>query len=206
MSTSSSYHHGSVPETTLAVARAMLDRMPAGQLSMRELAREAGISHAAPYKHFDDRRGFLVALAAQCMGAFLHAQQEAMAAAPAGERLLRVGEAYVRYGAEHPHAFALIFDTEISPPANPPPALEPLIAAHATLLRDAIADALRAGRLPAGADPATLGAALWSQAHGLTQLVITGRIPAGHVATTLAAFLGPGTSAGGSTPRAESAT
>src|SRR6266480_4862833 len=103
MSTSGSYHHGHVPQATLDAALAMLKRMPAGQISVRELAREAGVSHAAPYKHFGDRRGFLVALAATCMAEFLHAQQQAMTVAPTGERLLRVGEAYVRYGVEHPH-------------------------------------------------------------------------------------------------------
>jgi AcrR family transcriptional regulator len=177
----------------------MLERMPAAQISVRELAREAGISHGAPYKHFGDRHGFLVALAATCMAEFLEAQQQATAATMPGERLIRVGEAYVSYGAAHPHAFALIFDTEVSPPADPPPALAPLIASHAALLHDAIRDALHAGLLPADVDPATLGAALWSQAHGLTQLVIAGRIPPGQITTVLAAFLRPAASPPGDT-------
>jgi AcrR family transcriptional regulator len=172
----------------------MLERMPAGQISVRELAREAGISHAAPYKHFGDRHGFLVALAAGCMAEFLDAQRQAVASAAPGDRLLRLGEAYVRYGAAHPHAFALIFDTEVSPPTDPPAALAPLITSHAALLHEAIADALHAGQLPADADPAALGAALWSQAHGLAHLVITGRIPPWQVTAALAAFLRPATS------------
>jgi AcrR family transcriptional regulator len=172
----------------------MLERMPAGQLSVRELAREAGISHAAPYKHFGDRHGFLVALAAGCMAEFLDAQRQAVTGAAPGERLLRLGEAYVRYGAAHPHAFALIFDTEVSPPTDPPAALAPLIASHAALLHDAITDALHAGQLPTDVDPAVLGAALWSQAHGLAHLVITGRIPPARITTALAAFLRPANS------------
>jgi AcrR family transcriptional regulator len=187
-----------VPQTVIAAARRMLERMPAGQVSVRELAREAGISHAAPYRHFGDRHGFLVALATECMSEFLAAQHKAMSAAPPGEKLLRVGEAYVRYGAKHPHAFALIFDTEVSPPDKPPAALAPLINEHSDLLRDAIADALQTGRLRADTDPATLGGALWSQAHGLTELVITARIPPNRIPPTLAAFLQPT-----STPRTQ---
>ena len=52
---SSRYHHGHVRDATLDGARDLLQRIPAHQISLREVARLAGISHAAPYKHFPDR-------------------------------------------------------------------------------------------------------------------------------------------------------
>jgi len=189
MSTAQSYHHGNVPQATIEAAQALLQEMPAEQISMRELARAAGVSHGAPYKHFGDRHGFLVALAARCMADFLDAQQRALDGAPRGDRLLRVGEAYVHHGTAHPHAFALIFDTAISPPGHPPDLLGPLIDHHSQLLREAITDALDAGRLPSQIPVQTLASALWSQAHGLTELVITGRIPPTAIEPVLATFL-----------------
>ncbi|SIM02784.1 Putative TetR-family transcriptional regulator [Mycobacteroides abscessus subsp. abscessus] len=58
------YHHGDLRAAILTSAADMVARRGATELSLRELAREAGVSHAAPAHHFGDRRGLFTALAA----------------------------------------------------------------------------------------------------------------------------------------------
>lgn len=177
MSTSDGkYHPGDVPERVLNAARILLDDAPASEISVRELARTAGVSHAAPYRHFGDRPGFLVALAAHCFAEFIDQQRAAYDAAAPGDRLLDVGLAYVDYATECPHAFALIFDPAISPGSDPPVSHRPLIEAHTELLGAALADAVASGRLRSDVPADELGAAMWSAAHGLASLITCGRI------------------------------
>lgn len=185
MSTSS-YHHGTVRESTLVVARQMLEDLPAHQISMREVARAAGISHAAPYKHFTQRSDFLVALAARCMAEFIAAQADgAQEATDPRERLIRLGTAYVDYGVDHHHAFALIFDPEVSPPGAPPAELAVLVDQHTALLSGAVQDGGHAGLFPNQTPPVDVAAALWAQVHGLTQLVVLGHVERNRVIDVL---------------------
>lgn len=176
MSTSR-YHHGTVRESTLEVARQMLEELPSHQISIREVARAAGISHAAPYKHFAQRSDFLAALAARCMAEFIAQQAEAArGAADPRQRLIRLGTAYVDYGLDHRHAFALIFDPEVSPPGDPPPELAGLVDQHTALLSGAVHDGAQAGLFPGLTPPGDVATALWAQVHGLTQLVVLGHV------------------------------
>lgn len=185
MSTSS-YHHGTVRETTLNVARQMLEDLPPQQISVRKVARAADISHAAPYKHFAQRSDFLAALAARCMREFIAAQvSAAQEAVDARDRLIRLGTAYVDYGIDHPHAFALIFDPEVSPPGAPPAELAALVDQHTSMLSDAVADGAKAGVLPDQVPPGDIATALWAQVHGLTQLVVLGHVERSRITDAL---------------------
>src|SRR5215218_4956407 len=89
------YHHGDLRDTLLRAAERMADADVAGGFSLRELAREAGVSHAAPYRHFRDRDELLLALAERWMGQFVAAQEEATGSGDARADLLEVGSAYV---------------------------------------------------------------------------------------------------------------
>lgn len=190
MSTSSSYHHGDLATAVLTAARRLLQTTPAEQLSVRELAREAGVSHAAPYRHFGSRDGFLAALAAHCFEEFLGVQQAAFDAAGPGDRLLAVGEAYVRFGIAHPHAFALVYNADDGPRSSSAE-LASLAGRHEALLHQAVADAFAHHRLPAGADPGDVGAALWSLVHGLTALTGHRYLDGDRVNAILSALLLP---------------
>src|SRR5215210_5327 len=65
MSIRGSYHHGDLKATILAEAAVLVSQRGADGLSLRELARAAGVSHAAPAHHFTDRRGLFTALATE---------------------------------------------------------------------------------------------------------------------------------------------
>ncbi len=169
------YHHGNLREDLLRAARDLIERTPVAELSLREVARIAGVSHNAPYHHFADRTELLRALNTVAMAELLAAQESAAAAAlDPRERLIAVGMAYAGYAVAHPNAFALVYDPDYCIPGSPSTDSGPLIAANEALL----------ARLVSEAEPtlddagtAALAAALWSTVHGLASLVSSGHLP-----------------------------
>ncbi len=105
----SAYHHGSLPAALrAATADLIAEKGPSG-FSLREVARRAGVSHAAPAHHFGDAEGMLTSLATEGFATLA----DALTAATDGiddatERLARIGAAYGRTAAEHPGHRALM--------------------------------------------------------------------------------------------------
>ena len=185
------YHHGNLRQALLDGAFALLATRPATQLSLREVARAAGVSHAAPYHYFTDKDSLLKAVGTESMRRFLQAQQEAVARQLAPlERLVALGLAYVGFAQAQPNAFALVFDAQLCPPGSPNAESAPLIAANEALLRDCVLALLQA-RGAAGAEAEALGAALWGTVHGLAQLVMGGHLPFAAVEPSLRSLLAP---------------
>src|SRR2546430_6260512 len=97
------YHHGDLRRTLIDAALRIVEQVGPGALSLRELARHAGVSHAAPYRHFASREALLAALAAEGFRG-LGAEMAALAS-DGGDPLARfaaLGLAYVRYAVAHP--------------------------------------------------------------------------------------------------------
>ncbi|HEX6835154.1 MAG TPA: TetR/AcrR family transcriptional regulator, partial [Polyangia bacterium] len=146
------YHHGDLRRTLLDAALAIVAQAGPGALSLRELAREAGVSHAAPYRHFASREALVITLAAE---GFLGLGAE-MARSAEGEtnplrRLRAMGVAYVSYAVSHPGHFRLMFGSEARQRAED----SELARAGAPTLQsliDVIAEGQRVGQLRAG-DP-----------------------------------------------------
>lgn len=169
MTSTRPYHHGDLRRALLAAAgAAVADVGPAG-LSLRDLARRAGVSHAAPAHHFGDKAGLLTAFAAE--GYDLLAQELVEAQQRTGE-FLEVGVAYVRFALAHRAHFEVIFRPDLYHADEP--------AVRAARVR--AGDALRAGigSLPGGrrGDGAEVAAvAAWSLVHGFATLYLTGALP-----------------------------
>ena len=143
-------------------------RSGVGEVSIRELARAAGVSHAAHRHHFASRTGLLTALAAEGHRLLAAALEEA-----AGTSFLEVGVAYVRFARDHPGHFTVMFT---------PDALDrddaELAAARARTFAvlQAGVDALAAdGRVN---DARAAVVAGWSLVHGLATLAATGNLVA----------------------------
>jgi AcrR family transcriptional regulator len=139
------------------------------QLSLRELAREIGVSHAAPRRHFSDRQALLDALA-EVGFQRLEAQLRA-ACAEAGEdfppRLLATVTAYIRFATEDAALLELMFTSKHRPGA------ERLAAAAApafTLMNELIVQGQKAGELAAG-DPERVGVVLFATMQGIATLI-----------------------------------
>jgi AcrR family transcriptional regulator len=106
------YHHGDLRAAILTEAARLVAERGADRVSLRELAREAGVSHAAPAHHFIDRRGLFTALAAQGF------ELLAAALAEARPRFLAAALAYVRFAIEHPGHYRVMFDKSLLDPSN----------------------------------------------------------------------------------------
>lgn len=105
---SDTYHHGDLPRALLRAAAEAIADDGADGLSLRDLARRAGVSHAAPAHHFGSRRGLLAALAVEGQDLLTEALEAAL---PSGFE--RVAVAYVRFAAEHPGHFAVLHRSDL---------------------------------------------------------------------------------------------
>jgi len=185
------YHHGNLRQALLDAALRLLADVPAAKLSLRELAREAQVSHAAPYHYFSDRDELIRAAGVEGMRRLLQAQVDAVALAVAPRaRLLALGHAYVRFAAREPHSFALVFDPQYCQPGEPTADMAPLIAENERLLADCVARAQSAGVLPP-VPPGPLATALWGTVHGLAQLTMAKHLDLPAAEEALDALLPP---------------
>jgi len=108
------YHHGDLPNALRAAAADLIAERGLGGFSLREVARRAGVSHAAPAHHFGDTTGLLTSLAIQ---GFAYLGDSLVAAAEGiddpVERLVAVGRAYVRVATVHPGHCQVMFRTDV---------------------------------------------------------------------------------------------
>jgi AcrR family transcriptional regulator len=174
----SSYHHGALREALLEAAERVLERDGLAGLTLRAVAREAGVSHAAPTHHFGDLTGLVSELAAIGFRQF----SAAMAGASYDRSLPQMAQArarahaYVHYAQAHPGLYGLMFRTERLDMSRP--SLNE--AANASFA--GFAGTIGAGRHEAiSAQALTLdqGAALvraWSLIHGFTMLLLDDRL------------------------------
>lgn len=185
----SAYHHGNLRQALLDAGFALLARTPATQISLRELARAANVSHTAPYHYFHDKQELIHALGVESMRRFVQAQKAAAeAAARPEERLLAMGMAYVNFAATEPNAFNLIFDPAYCKPGEPTDDIAPLIAENEELLRALTVEAQQLGVLPHDAD-GSAAAAMWAAVHGLSMLITAGHLPIEVAAPALRSLL-----------------
>ncbi|MEV5569282.1 TetR/AcrR family transcriptional regulator [Spirillospora sp. NPDC052269] len=157
---SSSYHHGDLRRTVLSAAVAAIEESGPSGWSLRELARRAGVSHAAPAHHFGDKAGLLTALAAEGFDLLAAALTEA------GDDLLDLGVAYVRFAAEHRAHFEVMFRPELYRADDP----------EVTAAGDRTA-ALLDRAVGAGSPDSDAALAAWSIAHGFAGLWLSGALP-----------------------------
>ena len=161
-----SYHHGDLRRMLIAAGREMIARDGPAPLSLREVARAAGVSHNAPYRHFAGREALLAAIAAAGFAALRQALMAAAQAAP-DLRLMELGKAYIRFALDHRADFLLMFGSELSK-ADHPELKEAAEAAFDALRRTVARD-------PApGLEDRTIRA--WALAHGLAHLVADGQL------------------------------
>ena len=187
---SGGYHHGNLQAALEDAALELLETTSAAKISLREVARRAGVSHNAPYHHFGDRAALLQALGVRGMAELLAAQEKAVAAADSpAQRVRALGSAYVHYAAEHPQAFSLVFDPDYCAAGTPSEQMAPLIARNEELLAAEIEALVATEPAFAGRDPAALAAAMWSTVHGMAQLVMLGHLPVEVAEPALAALV-----------------
>lgn len=173
------YHHGDLARALEDAALELLECMPAAEISLREVARAANVSHNAPYHHFADRLGLLKVLAERSMASLLARIRDAEVGADTPQDvLLQGGIAYIRFAVEHPHAFDAIYDPTVCVPGSPTATMAPLIADLEGVLTDAAADV--------GLDGPGDVPALWGLMHGLGTLAAAGHLDVADAETSYA--------------------
>ncbi|MCY9786107.1 TetR/AcrR family transcriptional regulator [Nocardiopsis sp. EMB25] len=160
------YHHGDLRAVLLANAeRALAERGPAA-LSLRELAREAGVSHAAPSRHFRDKQALIDALALTGFER-LTERMEGTAKVEDGDdtlaNLIRLARTYVDFAVEHPALLDLMYTRKHDPDVS-----EQLAAAVERML-DSVVSPIREGQAAgeiAEGDPLTIAMTVSATLHG----------------------------------------
>lgn len=172
--TASTYHHGALPTALLNAAESILLEQGVEGFTLRECARRAGVSHAAPAHHFGDARGLLTAFATVGFGRMaelMQARRDAAAAEPLA-RLAAVGQAYIDFALRHPAHFQLMFTRGRLDPEDA--SLQQAGQRSAQMLSEAMHEVARAHGLPTDDVPARMLLA-WSAVHGFATLVIEGQ-------------------------------
>jgi AcrR family transcriptional regulator len=108
------YHHGDLPNALRRAAAEVITEKGLGNFSLREVARRAGVSHAAPCHHFGDVRGLLTSLAAEGFEVLYRVTSEAASReTDPSERLVAIGEAYVALAAQHSAHCQVMFRVDV---------------------------------------------------------------------------------------------
>jgi AcrR family transcriptional regulator len=170
-----SYHHGALRAELIAACVALIEAEGIGAVSLRRVARAAGVSPGAPYHHFADRSALLAAIAVQGYELLVHELREARAQAPTAARALgALVETYVGFARDHPAYLQLMLRPELSKPQHHPET-EAAGETAIQVLTEVVEDCQREGTAPPG-DPAPLVAMVWALAIGIVTLWLDGSL------------------------------
>ena len=176
--TETSYHHGDLPTALLAAVGEIVEEKGAANVSLREAARRAGVSHSAPAHHFGDKDGLIAAYCHQGFDLMAERMQAALADldddAPSPEMISVIGRAYVEFAAENPTHFDVMFRSGLE--AVDEAAHDDLERAGAMTMLEGLVGQLVASGMIDEQDAQVIAALLWSQVHGLASLWVDGAI------------------------------
>jgi AcrR family transcriptional regulator len=175
MTRSEPYHHANLRQTLLDAAVTLIGEVGPRAFTLREVARRAGVSHNAPYRHFVSKDVLLAEVAAEGFDRVTASMQKNMARGRSPlERLELCGCGYVAFALRWPQHFLVMFDLPQAPHGQ-----EKHQAAGQNafaVLQECIAAAQQSGDLPAG-DLLPLAWMAWSFVHGIAKLSISGNLP-----------------------------
>ena len=166
------YHHGDLKRALTRAALALVAEKGPKGFTLTEAARRAGVSAAAPYRHFADKAQLLAAVAEE---GFIQLHEALSAAGDAASdprnRVIDIGRAYVRWAVTHPDYYQAMFGAETVKREHP----GLLIAGGQAFgdLLDAITSYLESGMMQ-GQDPLEIAGPGWSLVHGVASLAIGG--------------------------------
>lgn len=184
------YHHGDLRRALLDASIEIIEEKGDSRLTLRDVARRVGVSHAAPKHHFGDLRGLHCAIAEEgfrkLSAAMARARDSQPGASPLGAFKL-VGIAYVDFAARNPGHFRAMFQPEVADRSDQPSLQEAAEAAYELLL-DGIRTAQAAGEVREH-DTRDLALGAWSMVHGLASLAVDRQLENKGFSTTKAVEL-----------------
>lgn len=167
------YHHGDLKEALVTAALELVDSKGPRGFSLAEVCRQAGVSVAAPYRHFEDKQSLMAAVAQSSF--LLFEKHLALARAKHAhdpiEAIRAIAYAYVDFARVNPSRFRVMFSSELKKARFP----ELYATAHSTF--EVVLSTIESYRDPDGADRAGTymqAVSMWSQCHGIAYLLVDG--------------------------------
>jgi AcrR family transcriptional regulator len=178
------YHHGHLRQALLRAAEIALEARGVQELSLRELSRELGVSHASPQRHFATRQDLIDALAIVGFERLSTVMAKAAEARSLDfhARLTKAAFAYVGFAIKHPALFALMFEAKRRPGMRPD--LHAALVAAFSHVPKILKEGQEAGKIIAG-DPIRLALTLGAALHGLVSFSIEGRVMGAPIKTVV---------------------
>jgi len=174
------YHHGNLKPALLKAAVGLIAEVGPAAFTLREVARRAGISHNAPYRHFREKDELLAAVAAEGFERLADALSKPEKSArtrgpnPALRRFLASGKAYVQFALRSPEHLQVMFDWPLVPDRYPE--LSAAAQRAFSILVGLVESAQSEGSLPGG-DPIASACIAWSLVHGVAKLAVGRKLP-----------------------------
>lgn len=167
----STYHHGNLREVLISSALDILKEGTLQDLSLRALARKAGVSQTAPYRHFEDKEALIVVLMLE--GSSILQERMRLACEQANnpvERLINLGLAYYDFAEAHPAHFRLMFDGSLEKKDK----YQDLIESEKIgrdIVQSVVSECMKLENAPNKPDD-LVRLASWSLVHGLANLLL----------------------------------
>jgi AcrR family transcriptional regulator len=163
------YHHGNLRQALVRAALELLEESGETALSLRAVARRAGVSPAAPYRHYADREALVSAIAAVGYRELAERLAAAHPSPSTPEQLASVAIAYVEFALERPALFRIMFGEPCDRDDNERVAATAAVSAYVRSI---------AQRTFPQADVDAVATAIWALVHGLAFLYLDGKLDA----------------------------
>jgi len=174
--TTKTYHHGDLKNALIEAGIEILAKEGVGGLSLREAARKAGVSHAAPYAHFADKQALIAAIATDGHKKIHDRITRVIEQVPGDplRQLVELAWAYVEFGFEEPDHFKITFSGVVEKERDYP-ALVEMTGKNFETIRQLVERCQTAGVLRPG-EPALVAVGVWGLVHGFVSLVQEGQV------------------------------
>jgi AcrR family transcriptional regulator len=162
MTKSNTFHHGDLKRALIDVAVTLLDQHGVTGVTIRAVAREAGVSHSAPVNHYKDRRALLTAIAQNQFEIILKDIEFSLLEAPNNQkdRIEVFANTMIEFGFRYPHRYQLLWRGDLIDHADP------RLLAVMDSIYDQLCDEIERNMPQATVDRDTIAVALWSMWHG----------------------------------------
>ena len=171
-----SYHHGDLPQALRNATLEILSELGVDGFTLREAARRVGVNHRAVYRHFEDKLALLADISEEGYRGLAAAMRAALAEQPVEDiesRLVIIAQGYLRFARKEPARYQVMFGPRLNTDGRFVD-LEKAISDALLVVRDELR---RAGPSATSIARRDAGITLWSAVHGLTSLVLTGKVP-----------------------------
>lgn len=175
------YHHGNLKEALIAAGLKILSEDGVEGLSLRKVAREVGVSHAAPYNHFSDKQALLAAISTAGFEQLYEKLTKTFSEAKASSTavMFEIAWTYLQFALEDPGRFRLMFSGALEVETDHPTYVA-ISQKNITLLEEIILYCQRTGELDGG-NSTNHAIRIWSSVHGFTNLVLEDQFPEGYI-------------------------